>query len=911
MSAASGPASRRLEVCTLVRRLALNLGCKRVALTGRGHPDFAGLAPELELIGDDTPPTGAILVCSAAALLAAELPAELRTRVEAAEVSVFADYEGLGTSIAAAERLDDIAHNATVLGLRVLARGLIRTGPGRPARDGALLVVGDGDRADPARELLATGTSGLLLDRATTGTEKAPARVAIVSFEFVGPTKNGGIGTGNTSLARALAGAGHDVVAIFSGNHSLGPEAIASWRDAYAANGVELHVMSPAGDRSICLPHFNLRRSFAAYEWLLWLHGRRPFDVIHFPECQAHGYHTVMAKRHGLAFENTTIVLGTHSPTRWVREANLTPAQYFSDVIDDHFERRCVELADVVISPSAYMLDWISDRGWELPERSYVQQYVQPHAARAQAPRGERPVSELVFFGRLEMRKGLESFCDTIDLLHEQGRLDGKRVTFLGSASSMGALPARDYIAMRADRWTVDWQVVDDLDQPEAVAYLQEHDCVAVMPSLVDNLPNTVIEAVGLGIPFIASAVGGTVEIVDPADVPTHMFDPRVAPAALEPLEPSSPRPRIDPATLAARVVAVLERTPEPARPALDPALTERAHCEWHALVAAAQRRQTVARPATVSPAPQIAACLAAPAHPRGGLVRLLAELAAQEGAELEIVTAGTGAGPPDTRWIETASRSTGGALNAAAGATEAAWLLFNDGSVSPLPRQVATLARIAAHANPDVVVFPLAPPADADGSRPDWRRLVPCGGPPLLGTFFDCFSSGSYLIRRDVFEAVGGFAEDADAEDAHHALLSAVALAGFEIEVAPVVLGRLCRWDEDDPRAAADVPSIQPDSRPQSRARVAPYYAAGGGFLQDLPALIHNAWGHHSGRLGWELEGLRWQVQNTTERADWLESQRDALVQQLGEHVQQLDAQQQEIERLTQALESARQSMP
>ena len=91
----------------------------------------------------------------------------------------------------------------------------------------------------------------------------------------------------------------------------------------------------------------------------------------------------------------------------------------------------------------------------------------------------------------------------------------------------------------------------------------------------------------------------------------------------------------------------------------------------------------------------------------------------------------------------------------------------------------------------------------------------------------------------------------------------------------------------------------------------MAPYYAAGGGFLQDLPALIEHAWGHHSGRLGWELEGLRWQVQNMTERADWLESQRDGLVQKVHEHVHRLGEQQQEIERLTQALESARQTTP
>jgi len=45
-----------------------------------------------------------------------------------------------------------------------------------------------------------------------TGVKTArPLRVCVASFDFVGPVKNGGVGTAFTSLAEALARAGHEV----------------------------------------------------------------------------------------------------------------------------------------------------------------------------------------------------------------------------------------------------------------------------------------------------------------------------------------------------------------------------------------------------------------------------------------------------------------------------------------------------------------------------------------------------------------------------------------------------------------------------------------------------------------------------------------------------------------------------
>jgi hypothetical protein len=73
------------------------------------------------------------------------------------------------------------------------------------------------------------------------------------------------------------------------------------------------------------------------------------------------------------------------------------------------------------------------------------------------ASRPLRHVTEVVFFGRLEVRKGIVLFSDTLDLLTVGGAASllpaGTRVTFLGSdRNTVGAVNGGDYARQRARR---------------------------------------------------------------------------------------------------------------------------------------------------------------------------------------------------------------------------------------------------------------------------------------------------------------------------------------------------------------------------------------------------------------------------------------------------------------------------
>jgi O-antigen biosynthesis protein len=143
-----------------------------------------------------------------------------------------------------------------------------------------------------------------------------PPRVCIATYEILGPSQNGGIGTAYFSLATTLASANYDVTILHHSRESADQNAIKDWISRFRAFGIRF-VLLPSSLRTIDVPQCMLTAR-DAYTWL----RQQEFDVIHLPELQGHGYYSVLAKHQGLDFRDTTLCVGTHSPISWIREAN-------------------------------------------------------------------------------------------------------------------------------------------------------------------------------------------------------------------------------------------------------------------------------------------------------------------------------------------------------------------------------------------------------------------------------------------------------------------------------------------------------------------------------------------------------------------------------------------------------------
>ena len=615
------------------------------------------------------------------------------------------------------------------------------------------------------------------------------ARVCLVVREFAGVIRNAGTGTAYTSLAMALAAHGHKVVVLLAN----GPDSCESgdgiqyWKSHYSSHGVELHHLPDDDESSISAPWMR-RLSYRVMAWLKDRDGE--FDVVHFHEWLGLGYYTALVRHLGLAFGQMRVVVGTHSPYGWSFEGNYFYYSCVDDLERDYMEIAATRLSDYVVSPSHYLLNWMRERNWDLPSSAYVQPNLMPDISTLLKVIEEgEVVREVVFFGRLQERKGVVLFCDAIDQLNSLAGSEQVCVTFLGKHDFIRGVHSSSYIAERAKAWSFQVKVLADYGRDDAMGYLRGQGRIAVIPSLRENSPYAVFECLATNVPFLASNVGGIPELVREGDRERVCFS-------------------LDPESMAAALLGAVGKPPVPARASFDLQENERAWVSWHEVLATEARKKgdgylsdrNVGAPLKVT----VVVCHRDNAE---FLTSALESISAQSYGNLEILVVDRGSSSPDAlgelgkletgevvkncRVIYGGRLRLGEAFNLGVQQGTGCYALLMEECNYITHDAIEKLVGVACTVNADVVTC--ASYSLQSKSIPDTQHGATLElplGPSLACGVFDCMVGGiTALVARRTFLEEGGFGVEAGIDREEWELFSRMALAGRRVELLPLPL--------------------------------------------------------------------------------------------------------------------------
>jgi glycosyltransferase involved in cell wall biosynthesis len=348
--------------------------------------------------------------------------------------------------------------------------------------------------------------------------------VTLVTDEVLGYTRTGGIGTATSFLALALGRLGHGVEVLYSGDS---PETAmsAEWATEYERAGVAIRLLHRS-ERDVEPAFFARMLDVEAT-----LAAAGPPDVVVVQDLAAPAYTALRMRQLGFGFEQTLFVVYCHGTRRWItdmaRKVRVLPGAHAITIL----EQASIELADVVVSPSQYLIDWMRGERWRLPGRSLVIPLLSRAAATGE-PVPERAavtsngIERIAFFGRLEERKGLRPFAAGLNRL-EPELLRGRELEFVGAPTPAWPPHAVESLLstdVRAALGRISFAT--DLDQPDALERLSRPGTLAVMPSLGETFSNAVYECLERRIPFIASDAGAPRELVAEEDRPRVLFEP-------------------------------------------------------------------------------------------------------------------------------------------------------------------------------------------------------------------------------------------------------------------------------------------------------------------------------------------------------------------------------------------------
>ncbi len=601
----------------------------------------------------------------------------------------------------------------------------------------------------------------------------------IVTPDFIGPINNGGIGTACYELARFFSKErSYRVTILFTG--PMLNKTSWDWREHYSSRNqwdffCLNEVQPPKRDlRFYSNSFWFLERSHRVD---LWLRNRR-FDAIHFQEWQANGFCAAQAKAQGVAYLDTLLTCTVHSPHEWINEgARAFPSKGIEDLLQHYCERYSACMADVTVFPSEHMRQWARTKQWA-PRKEVVVQNIYDGPSESLQP--TKKITELCFFGRLETRKGLEVYLAALEeIIRTRGAAFLPQLSFLGKIGIACGGRADLYLKEFAHKHGLKIDVMASLDAHQALDYLKSGSGrVAVVPSLADNLPYTIVECLQRGIPVMASTVGGIPELIKSRQ---HLFEPR-------------------PASLAAKLTDAIAGGLDP----VSSGYSSTASKDGWGMIS-----QTTAKkdPSRTVKANNITICVAYYNYGKY-LPLLLSSLVEQTALGFSVVVVNDGSTNrhsnevfsemreryvtnPSWLFLEQANAGIGATRNFAASKAKTDYIVFMDADNEAKPEMVEKMAGSMSYSSADCLTCYMEGfEENADTAK---RKVVyeflPTGGCIDAGFFMNVFGDANFIVKRGIFEQLGGFTTARTASFEDWEFLARLQLRGHSLDVIPETL--------------------------------------------------------------------------------------------------------------------------
>lgn len=342
--------------------------------------------------------------------------------------------------------------------------------------------------------------------------------ICLATVDFAGPVKVGGIGSYFNEMAKLLSKNGWDVTVLFHG-YELGKFAD-EYYEKYHVPIYHVNELIRTYEQSEMM-----RENFqswlqarsqifhAALQILMIKHDRK-FNLIEFSDWGASGFIPAQMKKSSRAYANTNLIVKLHSPSAWGIEGNGREWSDWDDLKTDYLERYSFENADIQGYFTRYMRDWCRQHGWKIRPNARLCGFPFSPSLTCPPILGFTERDEIAFFGRWEARKGVSEF---IDALHRLRTIDPSfprkyRIAFIGKEGGGIGSFSKDVISQRLDPYRAEFMTMESRE--DALKHLVENVRLVVIPSRSDNIPNTVVECMVSGIPFVTTRSGGIPEML-------------------------------------------------------------------------------------------------------------------------------------------------------------------------------------------------------------------------------------------------------------------------------------------------------------------------------------------------------------------------------------------------------------
>ncbi|MFT6947574.1 MAG: glycosyltransferase involved in cell wall biosynthesis [Vicingaceae bacterium] len=336
-------------------------------------------------------------------------------------------------------------------------------------------------------------------------------RYWLLTTEFP-PTHGGGISTYCLHTAKMLACNNHEVT-VFVNDYSVEKE-----KREKLQNNISIIRFNPnqAEIGKALGPEVRLSLEFANIVEKEILNSGKP-DILETQDYLGIGYYTLQKKLLQYPnFKNLKIVLTIHAPSFLYLEYNQVPHYNFPEYWIGEMEKACIKMADLVITPSNYIVDELKSR-MQLKEVNPMRVFNPYKNDWSLEKTTSYQKNDIVFLGKLTPQKGCIEMMQYFKKMWDNGFKTP--ITIIGGGEHFFYPMQEDmivYFRKKYDQEIKSGLILFEGNMlPEKLKTRLAKAHVIVIPSIVDNLPYAVLETMAMGKIVLASKNSGHIEVIN------------------------------------------------------------------------------------------------------------------------------------------------------------------------------------------------------------------------------------------------------------------------------------------------------------------------------------------------------------------------------------------------------------
>ena len=321
------------------------------------------------------------------------------------------------------------------------------------------------------------------------------ARILIVTTQFPGLTSHGGISRPTYTLAKMLIGLHHSIT-VAVGRTEL--PVTAKLRSSFSDEGIRLIQIKNTG---IAVTPWWLEFQFNVTKIV---EENGPFDLIISQEWQAP---LALCIRNN--FLKVPIITWCHGGSIYENLGNNFLEQDPIKILENSLEQKQIEYSAKVVAPSKYIFSLYESFGIDLPNPTVIPLFF-PEKMPVNIGSSKYPC--IAFVGGLSNRKGFDIFIDYAQRLLElqpnlEVRVYGRELDF-----------NRKDLKVLKEYKVANIEFYDDKNTEEIWEELGARNTTLICPSRIDNSPGVIYEALANGCKVLVSETQGGFELLKYAE---------------------------------------------------------------------------------------------------------------------------------------------------------------------------------------------------------------------------------------------------------------------------------------------------------------------------------------------------------------------------------------------------------